>query len=487
MNSAVARAVTKLLRAPNAAGVVVRKLHGKPPTTSGVAQQLSKRSIVIEAQAKSAETKLLQQLRTRILATGPITVAEYMKEVLTNPMSGYYMHRDVFGSSGDFTTSPEISQMFGELVAVWFLNEWVKAGKPKPLYIVELGPGRGTLSDDMLRVFSKYSDAMEVVSLHLVEISPHLSQVQELKLCGTVSVVKDVFEHNPVTLRLPVKKDTEEATYKHSITKHGVPVGWYRHLHDVPHGFSCFIAHEFLDALPVHKFQRTPEGWREVFIDLDDGPGPHHLRYVLSRGPTPASFFANVTGEKRDHVEVCPEAGVIVQELAHRMDAHGGCGLIVDYGHDGDKTDTFRAFKNHALHPALSEPGTADLTADVDFSYLRRILKDRGGKSFMCINHICFVTSIGANVHADSASTVSALTFGPIPQGEFLRNMGISIRLEKLLANCPPEARQDLLTGYEMLTHPEKMGERFKFFGIFPKDMQDTLSTNPPAGFFAPS
>uniref|UniRef100_A0A6G5AFL2 Protein arginine methyltransferase NDUFAF7 n=1 Tax=Rhipicephalus microplus TaxID=6941 RepID=A0A6G5AFL2_RHIMP len=286
MNSAVARAVPKLLRAPNAARLVVRKLHGKTPTTaSDVAKQLSKRSIVIEAQAKSAETKLLQQLRTRILATGPITVAEYMKEVLTNPMSGYYMHRDVFGSSGDFTTSPEISQMFGELVAVWFLNEWVKAGKPKPLYIVELGPGRGTLSDDMLRVFSKYSDAMEVVSLHLVEISPHLSQVQELKLCGTVSVVKDVFEHNPVTLRLPVKTDTEEATYKHSITKHGVPVGWYRHLHDVPRGFSCFIAHEFLDALPVHKFQRTPEGWREVFIDLDDGPGPHHLRYVLSRGP----------------------------------------------------------------------------------------------------------------------------------------------------------------------------------------------------------
>ncbi|KAG0413322.1 hypothetical protein HPB47_009510 [Ixodes persulcatus] len=211
---------------------------------TGIVKQLSKRSMVIEAQAKSAETRLLQQLRSRILATGPITVAEYMKEVLTNPMSGYqlknhssqalqkgaeflcqttvatpphwgtrgyYMHRDVFGSSGDFTTSPEISQMFGELVAVWFLNEWVKAGKPKPLYIVELGPGRGTLSDDMLRVFSKYSDAMEVVSLHLVEISPHLSQVQELKLCGTVSVVKDVLDHSPVTLRLPVKSDSEEA------------------------------------------------------------------------------------------------------------------------------------------------------------------------------------------------------------------------------------------------------------------------------------
>uniref|UniRef100_A0A131Y4J2 Protein arginine methyltransferase NDUFAF7 n=1 Tax=Ixodes ricinus TaxID=34613 RepID=A0A131Y4J2_IXORI len=457
MSAMAARAACKLLRGTNF--VLRREIHSKTPTIDpGIAKQLSKRSMVIEAQAKSAETRLLQQLRSRILATGPITVAEYMKEVLTNPMSGYYMHRDVFGSSGDFTTSPEISQMFGELVAVWFLNEWVKAGKPKPLYIVELGPGRGTLSDDMLRVFSKYSDAMEVVSLHLVEISPHLSQVQELKLCGTVSVVKDVLDHSPVTLRLPVKSDSEEVTYKQSITKHGVPVGWYRHLHDVPRGFSCFVAHEFLDALPVHKFQRTPEGWREVFIDLDDGPGPHHLRYVLSRGPTPASFFADVVGEKRDHVEVCPEAGVIAQELASRMHEHGGCGLVVDYGHDGTKTDTFRAFKNHTLHPVLSEPGTADLTADVDFSYLKRIL---AGK---------------------------ALTFGPVTQEQFLKNMGINIRLQKLLDNCQDaDLRQELLSGYDMLTNPEKMGERFKFFGVFPLDMQGPLETHPPAGFFAPS
>ncbi|XP_064483804.1 protein arginine methyltransferase NDUFAF7, mitochondrial-like isoform X2 [Ornithodoros turicata] len=379
-----------------------RRFHSKASAVMQEAPKYpGKRSLVLEPQAKSSETKLLQQLRTRILASGPITVAEYMKEVLTNPMSGYYMHRDVFGSAGDFTTSPEISQMFGELIAVWFLNEWMKAGKPKPLYIVELGPGRGTLADDMLRVFSKYSDAMEVVSLHLVEISPHLSQIQELKLCGTVSVVKDVLDERPVHLRIPIKSESEEVTYKQSITKHGVPVAWYRHLHDVPRGFSCFIAHEFLDALPVHKFQRTKEGWRELFIDLDDGPGPHHLRYVLSRGPTPASFFTDlVDTEKRDHVEVCPEAGVIVQEIASRMHENGGTGLIVDYGHDGTKSDTFRAFKNHDLHPALSEPGTADLTADVDFSYLKKILSGK------------------------------ALTYGPVTQEQFLKSMGIDIRYQ---------------------------------------------------------
>ncbi|XP_013781570.1 protein arginine methyltransferase NDUFAF7, mitochondrial-like [Limulus polyphemus] len=415
----------------------------------------SRRKYSVHAHEKSRETKLLHHLRARISATGPVTVAEYMKEVLTNPMSGYYMHRDVIGSSGDFITSPEISQMFGELIAIWFLNEWTKVGKPKPLYVVELGPGRGTLSDDMLRVFSQFSDSREVVSLHLVEVSPHLSQLQELKLCGTVSVVKDVLEAEDRQrhLHLHTGPESEEHFYKYNITKHGVPVSWYRHLEDVPRGFSCFIAHEFFDALPIHKFQKTPEGWREVLIDTDDTKGPHHLRYVLSRGPTPASKFFIDPKETRNNVEVSPESGVLVQDIAIRLEEEGGCGLVVDYGHDGNKGDTFRAFRRHALHDPLCEPGTADLTADVDFSYLKKLVQGR------------------------------ALTYGPIPQGTFLENMSIKARLEKLLKSATPELEKELKSGYDMLVSPEKMGDRFKFLALYPTDMQELLAKQPPAGF----
>ncbi|XP_076311770.1 protein arginine methyltransferase NDUFAF7, mitochondrial-like isoform X1 [Tachypleus tridentatus] len=409
-------------------------------------------------QEKSRETKLLHHLRARVTATGPMTVAEYMKEVLTNPMSGYYMHRDVIGSSGDVITSQEISQMFGELIAKWFLNEWTKVGKPKPLYVVELGPGRGTLSDDMLRVFSKFSDSREVVSLHLVEVSPHLSQLQELKLCGTVSVVKDVLEAEDRHrhLHLHTSPESEENFYKHNITKHGVPVSWYRHLEDVPHGFSCFIAHEFFDALPIHKFQKTHEGWREILIDIDDNVGPHHLRYVQSRGPTPASKFFVDPKETRSSVEVSPESGVLFQDIAIRLEQEGGCGLVVDYGHDGSKGDTFRAFRHHALHDPLCEPGTADLTADVDFSYLKKLVQGR------------------------------ALTYGPIPQGMFLENMSIKASLEKLLKSASPELQKQLKSGYELLVSSEKMGDKLKFLALFPTDMQEILTKIPPSGFVAP-
>ncbi|XP_074027935.1 protein arginine methyltransferase NDUFAF7 homolog, mitochondrial-like [Leptinotarsa decemlineata] len=109
-------------------------------------------------------------------------VADYMGEVLTNPMAGYYMHKDMFGETGDFITSPEVTQMFGEMVAVWLLSEWKKMGSPKPLQIVELRPGGGTLSYDIVKVFSHFK-ALHKASLQLVEISPVLSELQARRLC----------------------------------------------------------------------------------------------------------------------------------------------------------------------------------------------------------------------------------------------------------------------------------------------------------------
>ncbi|XP_072032555.1 protein arginine methyltransferase NDUFAF7, mitochondrial-like isoform X2 [Amphiura filiformis] len=393
--------------------------------------------------SKSGETKLLTQLTQRIKTVGPITVADYMKEVLTNPVAGYYMSKDVFGSSGDFTTSPEISQMFGELLAVWVIYEWTQLGSPEKLQVVELGPGRGTLADDMLRVFKQLQHvAKDAVSLHLVEVSPKMSAMQEAKLTGAATSEGSDAETNPNMDGIP---------YRTAISQTGVPVSWYTHISQVPKGFSCFIAHEFFDALPVHKFQKTDKGWREVMVDIDEGDGPHHLRFVLAPGPTIASKVFTKDNEKRDHVEICPQAGVITQEMAARIEEDGGMGLIVDYGHDGTKTDTIRGFKKHALHDVLSEPGTADLTADVDFSYIREMVQQ------------------------------SVCTFGPVNQNLFLQQMGIETRLKKLLTT-QPEQHKELISGYRMLMDPEQMGQRFKMFSLMPKNRADGSPYNP-AGF----
>nr|XP_040127075.1 protein arginine methyltransferase NDUFAF7, mitochondrial isoform X2 [Ictidomys tridecemlineatus] len=324
-------------------------------------------------------TPMLRHLMYKIKSTGPITVAEYMKEVLTNPAKGYYVHHDMLGEKGDFITSPEISQIFGELIGIWFISEWIAAGKSAAFQLVELGPGRGTLTGDILRVFSQLG-----------------------------SVLK-----------------------------------------------NCDIS--------IHLVEKTPQGWREVFIDIDPQVSDK-LRFVLAPCATPAEAFIQ-HDETRDHVEVCPDAGVIIQELSQRISLTGGAALIADYGHDGTKTDTFRGFCGHRLHDVLTAPGTADLTADVDFHYLRRMAEEK------------------------------VASLGPIEQQTFLKNMGIDVRLKVLLDKSDdPSMRQQLLQGYDMLMNPKKMGERFNFFALLPHQrlhgrshqmnaQQSRPSASPVAGF----
>ncbi|KAK7016750.1 NADH dehydrogenase [ubiquinone] complex I, assembly factor 7 [Halocaridina rubra] len=313
-----------------------------------------------------------------------------MKEVLVNPVSGYYAAgQDMFGSSGDYTTSPEISQMFGEMVGVWVFNEWYKLGSPKPLQLIEMGPGRGTLMHDVLRVLKQFGVSGNNISIHLIEVSSELSRMQEERLCGSTS---------------PCTENPDDGDYfKRALTQNGAPVFWHRHLAGVPKRFSVFLANEFFDALPVHKFRKTPKGWREVLVDIDEGDGPHHLRYLLSREATPASKILIKNDEKRDDVEVSPDTVRLCGELATRIEEQGGIALIMDYGHDGNLPNTFRAFKNHTLHDPLCEPGSADLTSDVDFSFIKEQVQE------------------------------TLITYGPVTQSFFLVNMGIEQRLHTKL------------------------------------------------------
>jgi NADH dehydrogenase [ubiquinone] 1 alpha subcomplex assembly factor 7 len=400
----------------------------------------------VTTSSKCVETDLTRQLKARIRFKGPITVAEYMKEVLTNSAAGYYMHRDVFGSKGDFITSPEISQMFGELIGIWCVNEWMQSGSPDQLQVIELGPGRGTLADDMLRVFTQFPGMRDAVSLHLVEISPHLTNMQYSKLTGHEQLRTNATTNEYID-------SLSRPSYQSCVSRHGIKVNWYRQLADVPHAPSFYIAHEFFDALPVHKFQKKENRWHEILVDVDDDPdSSNHLRFVLAPTNTVASqlLLQVDPGDQRDHIEVCPEAGIVMRELADRISADNGCALIADYGHCGDKTDTFRAFRQHRLFDPLCEPGTADLTADVDFNYLKRNIGDK------------------------------VMSFGPVTQETFLHNMGIGVRLEVLLSKANEEQRRSLTSGYDMLTNHEKMGERFKFLALLSHRQDPTYV---PAGF----
>jgi len=370
------------------------------------------------------DQRLLRELCAKIRFSGPITVAEYMREVLTNPVQGIYMNNSPLGAEGHFVTSPEISQVFGECIGIWLLNEWMKMGAPLPMQIVELGPGKGTLLNDILRTITQLRPKDQPhISLHLVEISEEMRKLQVEKLCGS-----------PTNL---------------TKSKYGNEIFWYDNLRDVPKQFSLFISHEFFDALPIHKFVKTKEGWREILIDVDTLSEEPKLRYIRSRNETPTALLVDPF-HSSDDLELCPQAGIICKQISDRIDQFGGIGLIADYG-GSNQTDTFRAFRNHKQVDPLELPGTADLTADVDFNY------------------------ISSQISPDCS------WFGPITQAAFLHYAGIGTRCQQLLRGGADE--KIILDAYQTLTSPEKMGERFKFACLFPKTMESIHKEDPPVGF----
>ncbi len=275
-------------------------------------------------------TALRQILLRRIAATGPITIADYMADCLLHPEHGYYATRDPFGTAGDFTTAPEISQMFGELVGLCLAQAWLDQGAPAVFTLAELGPGRGTLMADALRAARAVPGFHDAARVHLVEASPVLRARQRQALAET-------------------------------------PVTWCDSAADLPDAPLLLVANEFFDALPIRQFVRDPAGWRERQVAARDGA----LLLGLS-APAPIAALDHRLADTRpgEVVETCAPAGPIMQQVAERIARHGGAALVIDYGGWRSRGDTLQALRGHAPEDILAHPGEADLTAHVDFEAL---------------------------------------------------------------------------------------------------------------------
>ncbi|KAJ3671111.1 hypothetical protein LUZ60_008537 [Juncus effusus] len=360
----------------------------------------------------SSDSEMVKHLKSIIkFRGGPISVAEYMEEVLTNPNLGFYINRDVFGASGDFITSPDVSQMFGEMIGVWVMCLWEQIGRPEKVNLVELGPGRGTLMADLLRGSSKFENFTKSLNIHMVECSTALQKIQFEKL-----------------------KCKNESLNEKDGTKMGIssisesPVHWHASLEQVPSGLPTIIlAHEFYDALPIHQFQKAERGWSEKMIDIS--PDSKGFRFVLSPGPTPSLIYlakrckwaSKEEINKSDQIEICPKSIELTREIAKRIDSDGGGALIIDYGKDGIVSDSLQAIRKHKFVHILDEPGSADLSAYVDFASIR---------------HSAQEISENVSVH------------GPITQSQLLGSLGINFRAGALLQNCTEEQAELLKAGY---------------------------------------
>jgi len=275
-------------------------------------------------------TPLMRLLADRISAAGPITVAEYMTECLLHPEHGYYMKGDPFGVSGDFTTAPEVSQMYGEIIGLALAQAWIDQGRPSPFVLAELGPGRGTCMADILRASKGVTGFSDAARIHLIEASASMRGLQSRKL------------------------DAERIT-------------WLASVSDLPGAPLFLIASEFFDALPIHQFVRMGSGWRERLIGMRDDI----LIFGLGETAAVADLDRRMADTRPgDIVELRPSARTVIASVTSRLTDYGGVVLVIDYGNWRSRGDTLQAVKGHRNVNPLAEPGLADLTAHVDFEAL---------------------------------------------------------------------------------------------------------------------
>lgn len=306
------------------------------------------------------ESRIIAEIREK----GAITVARYMELVLGDPEGGYYMTKDPLGLTGDFVTSPEISQVFGELCGIWAAEAWSNQHLGEA-DLVEFGPGRGTLMADALRATKRVGGFHDHLNVQMVEMSPVLRTAQQRSLYG-----------------------------KHP------RVSWHSELPDSDRPLLV-LANEFFDALPIHQYVAGEDGWHERLVTLPKrGDG---LVFTKSRDAIPLLPYLLA---KDSIVETCPLAVRIMEGIATRIAKHGGAALIIDYGYmrlHGVQASgsTLQAVRGHQYHDVLQNPGKADVTAHVDFSALADASKRAGARAANILSQREFLQRMGGKMRVD--------------------------------------------------------------------------------------
>ncbi|MBL0848846.1 MAG: class I SAM-dependent methyltransferase [Candidatus Liberibacter ctenarytainae] len=294
-----------------------------------------------------------------IKKNGPMTIDQYFLWCLSDPEFGYYTTCNPFGASGDFITAPEISQMFGEMLAIFLVSAWEKHGFPQCVRLIEMGPGRGTMMVDILYAICKLRPSFfSVLSIHMVENSERLKLIQQQQL-----------------------------------SSYGEKISWCSSLSDVPQGCTFFIANEFFDSLPIKQFVTTKNGMRERMVDIDC-----QGELIFSEGgqEVERNFLPCVDCGPGMIFETSPYRDCQMKFISDRLACEGGAAVIIDYGHfQSSIGDTLQAVKGHEYYPLLKHSGQADLTSHVDFQRLSSIALSHKLYINGCITQGQFLEGLG--------------------------------------------------------------------------------------------
>jgi NADH dehydrogenase [ubiquinone] 1 alpha subcomplex assembly factor 7 len=336
-----------------------------------------------------------EKIKRQIQISGPIGIAEYMMQCLYDNDFGYYTTQKPIGKDGDFITAPEITQVFGEMIGLWVYSCFQNLGQPAKFRLLELGAGRGTLLKDITRTIDKLG-LVGKYEICIAETNENLRALQKSALENKeIKYLSDFAQISDLSAQLPI----------------------------------IIIGNEFIDCMPIRQFVKTPQGWRERLIGLDDDRLCFGLGKELPQSP---DFL--LEGDKMGSVrEFCPPLEGFISQIAQILKKQNGFGLFIDYGHFGNQEgDTFQALYRHKKTSPLENLGQCDLTAHVDFGAIEKY-------------------AINEKLNIE----------GPATQAQFLYALGIDHRQEQLIAQNPSQ-EEKIVGEIKRLIDPEQMGDLFK-------------------------
>lgn len=346
-------------------------------------------------------------IRYHIKEHGHIKIDDMMREALSTNSESYYKSTKTLGEEGDFITSPEISQLFGEIIALWAIEKWQTLGSPKRFALIELGPGRGKLMQDFLRVAKLDSKFFAAIEIFLYEINPFFIDTQ-----------------------------------KSNLIEYNKSISWIKNIAEIPKIPGIFIANEFFDALPIKQYLKVKTKWFESTLVTDPVDGRIKFNKIeLHKALQKQLLSEHKNAQDGAIIEESIESLNIVREMSKHIQKHTGAALIIDYGYnihsDARRRDqynsTLQAIKNHQYSSIIDTLGEADLTAHVDFNALSKAAKEQS------IKNIAYGT-----------------------QRDLLLKYGIELRLESLKNNLSQEDFSIIEKQVFRLTSTRQMGELFK-------------------------
>ncbi|MFK8039771.1 MAG: class I SAM-dependent methyltransferase [Rickettsiaceae bacterium] len=346
------------------------------------------------------------KIRQFIQSNDYITIDQLIKEALSINRNSYYKTKKDIGSDGDFITSPEISQLFGEVIGIWCIDQWQKLGSPNQCNIVELGPGNGVLMRDALKSIKLKPDFYNNVSVQLFDINPHFKAVQ-----------------------------------KRNLSQFDLDITWIDDISQMKNTPTILIANEFFDALPIKQYIKVKEKWYEVIVKIE--PFDSKIRFdkieLTSKQLQAQLLHEHVNAQDGAVIEESIESMNIIRLISDQIKKYTGSALIIDYGYDIKPLQrtklqyngTLQAMQDHQYIPILDSLGIADLSAHVDFGALKKIASAH------------FVNVVGV-----------------IEQSKFLIDHGILLRLNSM--DLDLQTKYLLQKQVDRLINPNEMGKLFK-------------------------